>query len=98
MAHDAAAGRLHLGIDAERLADFDERTLVLARLLQIAVPFFAKRIGDGAFDRGLVDLDAASLMLERLQQELIQLFLVHALSSGRRRYTDGGSISRAKWR
>jgi hypothetical protein len=47
------------------------------RLLEVLFPFLLKLLIHDATKRGLIDLNAAHLGLERLIQKLVKLFIVH---------------------
>jgi hypothetical protein len=55
-------------IYAHRGAHFQQRGHVLARLRQILLPLLTQIVVARAFQRRLINDDAAALVLERLQQ------------------------------
>jgi hypothetical protein len=78
--HDLASRALLLGIQPERLEHFREHAHMVPGLAEIPFPFLAQVVVHRAFQRGLVDEDAALLVFQRLQQQLVQLLLFHVIS------------------
>ena len=82
-ADDLAARGGLLGVDPERFAHVHELLFVLARLVEVLLPFLLEVVVHDALERVLIDLDSAPLVFERLQNQLVQLFLVqcHGVAS-----------------
>ena len=76
----AARGRC-LRIEADCVAHFSEDAHVVVRFAEIFFPLLAQFVIDHAFERSLVDQDAAFFVFEGLQDELGNLLLVHGIPS-----------------
>src|SRR4029434_7745440 len=77
MANDLSTRCLRVGIEPQLVYDLTDNLLVLAGLLQVLLPFLFEVCTDSAPERRLVDLDAALLRLQRLVQQLGDLFVLH---------------------
>ncbi len=75
-ADDVSTRRRLVGVDLELLQNLLQDLDVRIRLLQVSRPLVPQLFGDRAAKRCLVDLDASTLVLERLKQELLELLRV----------------------
>ena len=81
--HHLAPGGLGLRIELERLEQLEHDLLVVLGLLEILLPFLLQLVVLDAAERRLVHGDAALLGLERLIEELVDLFHLQGLGHGR---------------
>ena len=77
MLDDQPARRLQLRVEPELVHHLEHDALVVARLLEILLPFLDDIVVGGAGERRRVHLDATPLGLQRLVQELGDLFVLH---------------------
>ncbi len=75
----STTGTVLLGIKRQFLEHFHQNALVLFSLIEIFFPFFLQFRILNAFERDLINLNPAALVLEGLQQQFFHLELVHVL-------------------
>src|SRR6185295_4644621 len=80
LANDGSPGALLLGIELQGGKDVVQNLHVGFRFLLVLFPLFLQVFVLHALQRRLVDLDATHLVLERLQQEFLQLLGFHCAS------------------
>ena len=79
MPHHLPPGGLGIWVELERLEQLQDDLLVVLGLLEILLPFLLQLVVLRAAERRLVDCDTALLRLERLIEELMDLFHLQGL-------------------